>query len=169
LGYVKASEQWQFSFKVGLYSFVLLLVQALWISRLPYPALRADLLLPLMFGIALEWPPFPCFLWAFSWGFVVDTLSGKFWGLHVGSYVAAICLVNIASERLELRNPVYQMIFVGFCAFGQSIVLSVFLMLEPYGSLFLGTAWNRIIMRTLFMTILTPLILYPVWNARKAK
>ena len=104
------------------------MVQSYWVSRLPYPELRIDLLLPLMFGIAVEWSPVLSIVWASAWGFVADALSGKFWGFHVGSYVVAICLVNITAERFEFHNPLYQMLFVGACALGQSIALCLFLL-----------------------------------------
>jgi rod shape-determining protein MreD len=122
-----------------------------------------------MFGTALEWPPLPSFFWAFFWGFAMDTLSGKFWGMHVGSYVVAVCLVHIASERLELHNPVYQMVFVGFCALGQSVVLGAFLMLETSSTLSLAATWGGIIMRSLFIMLLAPLVLFPLWHPRRSR
>jgi rod shape-determining protein MreD len=169
LGYSKSAPYWQFSYRLVIYTFSLLLVQALWVSQLPYPPLRADLLLPLMLGIALEWSPLPGFFWAFLWGFVMDTFSGRFWGLHVGSYVVVVCLVHIASERLELYNPVYQMAFVGLCALGQSVVLCTFLMLEPSGTLTLEATWIGILIRALFIMLLTPFILFPIWHTKKPR
>jgi len=164
--YAKNSAQWQLYPKMTAYSFVLMLIQAHWISHLPYAGLRVDLLLPLMFGVAIEWSPFMSLLWAFFWGYVMDTLSGKFWGFHVGSYVAAICLVNIAIERFEVHNPFYQMSFVGVCALGQSFVLGLFLLFEPSGSLVVVSTWRSLAIRSLVMMLLTPAILFPVWRAR---
>ncbi len=87
-----------------------------------------------MFGVAVEWSPFLSIIWASAWGFIADTLSGKFWGFHVGAYVVAICLVNITAERFELHNPLYQMLFVGACAFGQSVALGLFLIVRSAGA-----------------------------------
>ncbi len=83
----------------------MLALQAHLIPRLPYPALRVDLLLPLMFAIAVEWSPLAGVLWAGFLGFVVDNFSGEFWGLHVGSYTVTVCLVNMASEEVRLAQP----------------------------------------------------------------
>jgi len=169
LVYIKSSTPWQFYCKAAVYTLALVLVQALYVSRLPYPALRADLLLPLMVAIALDWSLFPSFLWAFLWGFALDTFSGKFWGLHVGTYIVAVCLVNIASDRLELHTPVYQIAFAGLCAIGQSVVLSMFLLLEPSDFVAPISAWNGIVMRSLFIMILAPLVLLPVWVTKKSR
>lgn len=163
---MKSSTQWQYLVRVCVYTMVLVVLQAQWISELPRLAMRGDLLLPLMFGIAIEWPPVLSVLWAFLWGYIMDTLSGKFWGLHVGSYLIAVCMVNIASEKFEFHNPVYQMIFVGLCALGQSLVLGFFLLFEPAGTVVLANNWNSLLLRTLIMTILSPLIIYPIWNGK---
>src|SRR5512142_3149846 len=109
--------------RLVVYTFSILLIQAHFVTRLPYQALRADLLLPLMFGIAAEWPPTAGLLWACFWGFLADNFSGMFWGLHVGSYVMAVCLVHMASERFDCQNPFYQMCLVGLCAAGQSVAI----------------------------------------------
>jgi rod shape-determining protein MreD len=162
----KTSTAWHHYLKVIVYTLFILLLQALWISRMPSPALRADLLLPLMFGVASEWSPLPSLFWAFLWGFVVDTLSGKFWGLHVGSYVVAVSLVNIAAEKFECKNPVYQMGFVGLCALGQSAVLGLYLIFEPSGPTVLATTWNSLIIRSILMTLVSPMILYPIWSSK---
>jgi rod shape-determining protein MreD len=159
---------WYSLVRVSVYTFALLLVQAHWISRLPYPGLRVDLLLPLMFGVAVEWPPFVSLLWAFLWGFTLDTLSGNFWGFHVGSYVMIICMVNIAVEKLEFQNPLYQMSFVGICAFGQSIALGLFLTFESSGSVSSASIWMNLLLRSFIMTIMAPLIALPVWSSRSS-
>lgn len=153
---------------VFVYTLMLLIVQSLWISRLSYPAMRADLLLPLMFGIATVWPPLASLSWALFWGFVLDTLSGKFWGFHVGSYVVAVCLVYAASEKFELQNPLYQMLFVGLCALGQSVVLGLFLMLEPYSLVGISPICQDLLIRSLFIMLLSPFIIYPIGNGKKA-
>jgi rod shape-determining protein MreD len=167
LGYVRSTIQWQHFLKVSGYTFFLALVQALWIARLPYTGLRTDLLLPLMFGVAIEWPPVLSIFWAFLWGFAMDTLSGKFWGFHVGSYVVAACVVNISSEKFEFQNPLYQMSFIGLCALGQSMVLGFFLLFEPSGSLVVASTWKNLLIRSVMMMVLCPLIVYPIWSTKR--
>jgi len=168
LGAFKNPARWQFSLWITAYTAILLLVQVLFVSTLPIRALRVDLLLPLMLGIATECPPVFSLLWAFLWGFVADTLSGKFWGFHVGSYVATICLVYIGAERFEFRNVLYQMFFVGLCALGQSIVLGLFMFIDPGSSAGFITSWMDLILRSLFMMVLSPVITAPVWQGRRS-
>ena len=128
--------------------------------------MRIDLLLPLMFGTAVEWSPVLSIVWASAWGFILDTLSGKFWGFHVGSYVVAVCLVNITVERFELYNPLYQMFFVGACALGQSIALGLFLLFEAPAHFEISSTYVSLVMRSILMMLLTPLITYPLWKVR---
>lgn len=167
LKYVQSFIPWQHYAKVSVYTCLILLVQVLWVSRLPFVALRADLLLPLMFGVAIQWPPILSIIWAFFWGFVTDALSGKFWGFHVGSYLVAVCLVHIATEKFEFHNPLYQMSFIGLCALGQSVVLGMFLLFEPSGSLTVASTWTSLAIRSVMMTVLCPVIIHPLWNGSK--
>ena len=158
---------WQYLLKITLYTISLLLLQSSWVSLGLRPELRVDLLLPLMFGAAVEWSPVLSILWASLWGFVLDTLSGKFWGFHVGSYVVVICLVNITTERFEYRNPIYQILFVGVCALGQSIALGLFLFFQVPQQFNIASTGMSLVMRSVFMMILAPLITYPVWNIKE--
>ena len=151
-----------------LYTFSLLLLQSCWVSRLSYSELRIDLLLPLMFGVAVEWSPVLSIVWALVWGFVGDTLSGKFWGFHVGSYVVVICLVNITADRFEFHNPVYQMLFVGACALGQSVALGLFLLVEAPEQLTMTSIYVGLLLRSVVTMLLAPIITYPVWNIRES-
>ena len=150
--------------KTTLYSLFLLALQAHLIQRLPYPALRVDLLIPFMFGIAVEWPPLAGVLWACFWGFVVDNFSGEFWGLHVGSYMVTVCLVNMASERFDWRNPGYQMGLVGLCALCQSIALGLFLSFVPMDLPELTSIWIGLGIRTLLSVTIAPFLIYPMLN-----
>jgi rod shape-determining protein MreD len=152
--------------KITIYTFFLLSLQAYVIPRLPYPALRIDLLIPLMFAVAVEWSPFCGLLWACLWGFVVDNFSGEFWGLHVGTYALAVCLVNLVSERFERQNPGYQMVLVGCCAAGQSIALGLFLSFVPMDLQSLTSIWVGLGIRTLFSVTLASFIIYPLLNPR---
>jgi rod shape-determining protein MreD len=152
--------------KIVLYTFFILLLQAHLVPRLPYPALRADLLLPLMFGIAVVWTPVGGLLWAAFLGFVVDNFSGEFWGLHVGSYMVAVCLVHMASEKFDCYNPVYQMGLVGLCALGQSVALGLFLSFVPMDFSSLASIWISLGIRTLLSISLAPLLIYPILNSR---
>ena len=157
----------KFTVKAVVYAFVLLLVQAHVVSRLPYEALRADLLLPFMFGIASQWPPAASLLWAALWGFMVDNFSGEFWGLHVGSYMVAVCIVNIASEKFEFENPVYQMVMTGICALGQSVALGLFLLFTPLDAQSVSLVWISLCIRTLLTMTLAPFVIYPLLHFRE--
>lgn len=152
--------------KTTLYSLFVLTLQAHLISRLPYPALRVDLFLPLMFAIAVEWPPLAGVLWAGFLGFVVDNFSGEFWGLHIGSYTVVVCLVNMASKRFDWPNPVYQMGLVGLCALGQSIALGLFLSFVPMDVPELNSIWVGLGIRTLLSVIIAPFLIYAMLNPR---
>ena len=153
--------------RIGLYTFALLVLQAVWISRLAYPALRADLLLPLMFGVAVEWPPVAGILWACLWGYAMDTLSGEFFGFHVGSYAVAVCVVHIALEKFEFHNPLYQMAFVGMCALGQTVALGMFLFVQSSVAITSTTVWVSLVIRALVITFVSPFVIYPIWNVRR--
>jgi rod shape-determining protein MreD len=152
--------------KVFLYTFFVLLLQAHVIPRVPFPALRADLLLPVMFGAAVLWSPVAGVIWACFWGFVVDNFSGEFWGLHVGSYMVMVCMVYMASDKFDCRNPVYQMGLVGVCALGQSVALGLYLCFVPMDIPSLTSIWIGLGIRTLLSVTLAPLIIYPVLHQR---
>lgn len=149
-----------------VYSFFILMLQAQLIPRLPYPALRVDLFLPLMFAIAVEWSPLKGLLWAGLLGFVVDNFSGEFWGLHVGSFIVTVCLVNMASEGFDCHNPAYQMGLVGLCALGQSVALGLFLSYVPMDAPTLTSIWVSMGIRTLLSAIMAPLLIYPILKPR---
>jgi rod shape-determining protein MreD len=158
----KTEPGWAASARVVLYALFVFLAQAVWVSRLPHPAIRIDLMLPLMFGVAMERSLTAGLAWALVWGYVFDAVSGKFWGFHVVSYVVAVCLVHISIEKFEFRNPLYQMVVVGGCALGQSVVLWLYLLVEPQaGSLDAGV-WQNLLIRCLVMGLVSPVIIYPV-------
>jgi len=168
LAYTRNAIPWRYLSKVTLYTLFLLFLQSFWVSNFSRSELRIDLLLPLMFGAAVEWPPFLSIIWASTWGFVADTLSGKFWGFHVGAYVVAVCLVNITAERFELHNPLYQMLFVGACALGQSVALGLFLIVQAPEQMAMASSYTALVVRSLVTGILAPMITYPVWNIRES-
>lgn len=148
--------------KFFLSGFVLLALQAQIVPQLPYAALRIDLFIPFMFVVAVEWSPLSGVLWAGSLGFMVDVLSGEFWGLHVGSYIVAVCVVNMASENFDCLNPGYQMGLVGLCALGQSVALGLFLSYVPMDSATLRSIWVSLSIRTLLSATIAPLLIYPL-------
>lgn len=156
----------RYLFGTTIYTLVVLLLQIQWVSRLPHPALRIDLILPLMFGVAVEWPAAFSILWACGWGFVADVFSGRFWGFHVGSYVVVVCLVNMTSERFELHNPVYQMFFVGLCALAQSLALGMFLLMEASGMEEAFRVGMNLLFRSLFTVVVAPIVTYVLWNLK---
>jgi len=166
LAYNRNVVTWRYLLKVTLYTLFLLVLQSYWVSYFGRPELRIDLLLPLMFGTAVEWSPLLSVVWASAWGFIVDALSGKFWGFHVGTYVVAVCLVNITAERFEYHNPVYQVLFVGACALGQSGALGLFLLFEAPGQIDFASTCRSLLARSVVMMVVAPLITYPLWNIR---
>ncbi len=154
--------------KITLYTLFVLALQAHLIPRLPYPALRVDLLIALMFAIGAEWSPLPGVLWASFWGFVVDNFSGEFWGLHVGSYMVTVCLVHMMSDRFDRSNPAYQACLVGLCALGQSLALGLFLSFVPMDLPSLTSIWISLGIRTLLSATMAPFLIYPVLYQRNA-
>lgn len=159
---------WSSGVKIFPYTVALVILQAEWISRMPHPGLRADLLLPLMFGVAAECTSVASLLWALIWGYALDALAGKFWGFHVGSYVLTVCLVKVGSERLELNSPLYQMAVVGVCALAQSLALWILVFFEytdAHGGM---STWLNPLFRCLLTTVLAPLVIYPVFRGERA-
>jgi rod shape-determining protein MreD len=154
--------------KFSFAAFLLLSLQAQIVPQLPYAALRIDLLLPFMFGVAVEWSPLAGLLWAGGLGFVVDVFSGEFWGLHVGSYIVTVCLVNMASENFDCSNPAYQLGLVGLCGLGQSIALGLFLSYVPTDSATLTSIWVSLCIRTLLSATIAPLLIYPLLSPETA-
>ena len=159
---LKNSPDWGDYLLVILYTIFMLFVQAVIFCRLPYPALRADVLLPVIFIAAVEWPVIPALLWACFWGFVLDTLSGMFWGFHISSYVGVVGLVNIAGDKLEVRNPVYRTAFIGLCALAQSLALGLYFTLSASEPPSQWNLWANLVIRAIFIMTLSPFILYPV-------
>ncbi len=161
--YGKPSSNYHFP-RVFIYTFVLLMVQVHWVSRLPAQALRIDLFVPLMFAVALFWPPLAGLSWAFFWGFVLDVLSGKFWGFHVGSYVVTCCLVIVTMERLEMANPFFHLALIGLISLGQSMVLGLFMWFEPGESVLIQDMWWSLLARSAVMTLSAMFIVHPLWK-----
>ncbi|MCU0574877.1 MAG: rod shape-determining protein MreD [Syntrophobacteraceae bacterium] len=155
---------------MAVYTILVFLAQAVWISRLPYQAIRVDLMLPLMLGVAMEWSLAAGLLWALAWGFVFDALSGKFWGFHVVSYITAVCLVHISIEKFEFQNPLYQMVVVGACAMGQGVVLWLYLLVEPQAPTLDAAVWQSLLARSFLMAVVSPLLIYPIgrWGSGSA-
>jgi rod shape-determining protein MreD len=154
--------------KITLYTLFVLALQAHVIPRLPYTALRVDLMIPLMYAVAVEWSPLGGLLWACFWGFVVDNFCGEFWGLHVGSYTVMLCLVHIVSDRFDRYNPVYQAGLVGLCALGQSIAIGLFLSFVPMDVPSLTSIWISLGIRTLLSSTIAPFLIYPILNPKNA-
>jgi rod shape-determining protein MreD len=152
--------------KISIYTLFIVALQAHLITRLPFPALRIDLLIPVMFAVAVEWSPLGALFWACLWGFVADNFSGEFWGLHVGSYAVTVCLVYLASDRFDRRNPGYQMGLVGVSALLQSVALGLFLSFVPMDLPSLTSIWISLGIRTLFSVTMAPFLIYPLLNPR---
>lgn len=154
--------------KIAAYTLALFILQAVWVSRIPYAGMRVDLLLPVMFGVALRKPPHAGLLWAFAWGYVIDVFSGKLWGFHVVSYVLTASLVYVGAQRIEFQNTGYQVVFMGLCSIGQSAVLGLFLWVSFSSSHVLSPALcASLVVRSLIMIVLCPLIIRPLREAKK--
>ncbi len=151
---------------IVVYTFFAMLIQIHLVSQLPYQALRIDLLLPLMFAAAVGWSPLGGLIWAAFWGFLADNFSGQFWGLHVGSYAVAVCLVHMASERFDCYNPFYQMGLAGLCAMGQSVALGLFLSFVPMDLYSLTETWIGLCIRTVLSMTTAPFLIYPILSPR---
>jgi rod shape-determining protein MreD len=155
--------------KLVTYSFGLFLVQIHFISRLPFQALRVDLLLILTVGLALELPILLSISWAIFIGYVVDVFSGKFWGFHVGSYVVTVLLVSKMLQRIEMHNPMYQMFVAGLCALVQCGLLAFFLWFDQQAALLSWSVVASLIVRTMLMMLLAPVVvgaLAGLWDSR---
>lgn len=153
---------------VLLYTFFIMLVQVHVVARLPYQALRTDLLLPLLIAAAVGWSPLPGLAWAAFWGFLADNFSGQLWGLHVCSYAVAVCLVHLASDRFDCYNPIYQAFLAGICVLGQSIAIGLYLSFVPQDLPTLTDIWISLGIRTVLCMTLTPLLVYPIFIPRSS-
>jgi rod shape-determining protein MreD len=154
--------------KFAVYCLLMLALQARLVQQLPYTAFRIDLLLPVIFAIAVECSPLAGVFWAGLLGFIVDDFSGEFWGMHVGSFTVTVCLVNMASERFDWRNPAYQAGLVGLCALGQSLALGLFLSFAPVDVPAPTSIWINLGIRALLSATIAPFLIYPVLNSRYA-
>jgi rod shape-determining protein MreD len=152
--------------KLSAFCLILLALQAHLIQKLPYVALRVDLLLPLMFAIADQCSPLAGVFWAGLLGFVVDDFSGEFWGLHLGSYMATVCLVNMSSEKFDRRSPAYQMGLIGLCALGQSAALGLFLFFSSVEIPAPNSIWVSLGIRALLSATIAPFLIYPMLSVR---
>jgi rod shape-determining protein MreD len=152
--------------KFTLYTLLMIGLQAHLIQRMPYEAMRIDLLLPVMFAISVEWSPLCGVLWAGLLGFIMDNFSGEFWGLHVGSFTLTVCLVNMASEKFDWFNPAYQVGVVGLCALAQSLALGMFLCFAPMETPELTNIWLGLGFRILLSALVAPLLIYPILKPR---
>lgn len=149
-----------FSVTLG-YGVVLFLIQAHWLARVGHSGLRLDLLLPLALQTALEMPlPFAV-CWSLIWGLVMDTFTGRLWGLHLGSYLLAVVLVYVAEDRFELRNMAYRLVCVGLCALLESVGVGVYSVIVSAAPPYDPAIWFPLVVRVLGLLLVTPLINYP--------
>lgn len=156
------------SFKLILCSLGLLLIQMHFVARLPYQALRIDLLLLLILGCALQVPFIFGIHYALLMGFIMDVFSGKFWGFHVGSYVITVILVNKVLAKFEVTSSVYQMLLAGLSAAGQSAALAMVLMWTQDSLMLSWADWANLVVRSLLMMFLAPLVIHTlsgIWES----
>jgi rod shape-determining protein MreD len=159
---LEVTDDYRNYLKVNGYTVLLFLAQVVWVSRLPHPVLRVDLLLPLMFAAGHRGLPLQALVFALAWGFVMDVFSGTFWGLHVSAYLLTVCLVILIQVRVELTHLAYQVLFVGGCALLQSVMIGVYLMVHTMPVQPGGPFWESLLGRALITMILAPLINAPV-------
>jgi cell shape-determining protein MreD len=143
------------------YAILLFLIQCHWISRIGYLGFHLDLLLPLALQVALEMPLAFALCWCLGWGFVMDTFTGRLWGLHVGTYLLVLVLVYVASARFELRNRLYRCVCVAICALIEAIVIGVYSVIASAAPPYDPTIWVPLLVRTAGIVVVTPVIGYP--------
>lgn len=143
------------------YGLVLFLIQCHWISRLGYFGFRIDLLLPLALQVALSLPLSSALCWCLGWGFIMDTFTGRLWGLHLGTYLLMVLLVHVASSHFELRNPLYRLICVVICALIQALALGGYVVIASAAPPYDPSVWVPLLVRTAGIVCITPLIGWP--------
>lgn len=145
--------------KVVMYAIGLLLLQIHLVSRLPYQSVRIDLLLLLVVALGVELPVVVGVTTAMCLGFVVDVCSGRFWGLHVTSYVVTVLVVSKVLLRFEMENPLYQMAVTGCCGLIQGGLLIAFFWLDRQGEVLTNSLVASLVVRSLLMMVLAPLLI----------
>jgi rod shape-determining protein MreD len=153
--------------KVIMYAIGLLLLQIHFVSRLPYQSLRIDLLLLLIVALTVELPFSVSITAAICVGFVVDVCSGRFWGLHVTSYVITVVLVSKVLLRFEMQNPLYQMVVTGCCGLIQGGLLVVFFWMDQQIPALSYTMVASLVVRSLVMMVVAPIVIHAlvgVWS-----
>lgn len=163
---LRIQKEYRNLFKIAGYTLLLFLLQTYLVARLPYRALRVDLLLPVMVGVALKLSPVMSLVWAFICGYMVDVLTGKFWGLHIGTYVITVRLVQLTTQKVEFYNPFYQMLFVLVCILGQSALLGLILWIKSPALFMMDSFFEHLEIRSLLTMLLTPLIVSPLLRIR---
>jgi rod shape-determining protein MreD len=146
--------------KVVMYGFGLLLLQIHFISRLPHESLRVDLLLLFMMALALELPITASVGSAMGLGYIVDVFCGRFWGLHVVSYVITVLVVSKVLLRFEMQNPLYQMSVAGICGLIQGGLLMAFLWMDRQGEVLTNALIASLVARSLVMMVLAPALVH---------
>jgi len=147
-------------FKLLTYSLGLFLVQENFVSHLPHQALRVDILLLFIMGLALQLPLLLSIAWAMLVGYAADVFSGQFWGFHVCSYIFAVLLVTKILQKLKLDHFFYQMLLGGCCALFQSFLLAGFLWFTGQVSFLSWSLWATLVVRLLLMMLLAPVVVY---------
>lgn len=153
--------------KVTMYAIGLLLLQIHLVSRLPYQSLRIDLLLLLVVALTMEFPFVVSITAAICLGFVVDVCSGRFYGLHVLSYVIAVVMVSKVLLRFEMQNPLYQMVVAGCCGLIQGSLLVAFFWLDQQTPPLQYTMVACLVARSLVMMLVAPMVIHVlagVWS-----
>ncbi len=153
--------------KVIMYAIGLLLLQIHLVSRLPYQSLRIDLLLLLIVALTVELPFVVSITAAICVGFVVDVCSGRFWGLHVTSYVITVVVVSKVLLRFEMQNPLYQMVVAGCCGLLQGCLLVTFFWMDQQSAALSYTMIASLVVRSLVMMVVAPIVIHAlvgVWS-----
>ena len=153
--------------KVTMYAIGLMLLQIHLVSRLPYQSLRIDLLLLLIVALTVELPFVVSITAAICVGFVVDVCSGRFWGLHVSSYVITVLVVSKVLLRFEMQNPLYQMVVAGCCGLIQGSLLVAFFWMDQQIPTLSYTMVASLVARSLVMMLVAPIVIHAlagVWS-----
>lgn len=159
-------KEYHIFFKRAGYIFLLFLLEVHFVARLPHRGLRVDLLLPAMIGVALLSSTTKGLLAAFVCGYVVDVLSGKFWGLHIVTYMTIVWLVKMTAQKVEFRNPLYQMPFVFLCVLAQSAVLGTLLWIKAPVPFIIDSLLKDLGIRSLTTMLVAPMVISPLLKIR---
>lgn len=89
-------------------AFIMILFMSWLLAYLHVPAtMRPDLFFYLNVVMGFVLPPMAHLLFSVTLGYIVDTLVGKLWGLHVANYVMIASIMRVSSDQLDVQSPLF--------------------------------------------------------------